>query len=161
VRPTIDEVVLIPEALTDAQAEISQMHTARVDEAFRAVHTPVYDEAMQMLVAPTKGYLPRSVQVGDGAVSTNEQSAPDQRADAAQDDAQLVHTASGGGIRLRHLGIMARLAPSPVAPSPSLQATRSPRSPVEQAAPARRRGAKKRDQVHQPGEPDLDKHARQ
>jgi hypothetical protein len=59
VLPVIDEAVLVQEALSDALAEISQLHMARVDEAFHAVHTPVDDEAMQMLAAqPPKGYLP-------------------------------------------------------------------------------------------------------
>jgi hypothetical protein len=57
VLPAIDEVVHVQEAFSDTQADISQSHTARVDEAFHAVHTPVDDEPMQMLVAPTKGYL--------------------------------------------------------------------------------------------------------
>ena len=71
------------------------------------MHRPVDDEAMQMLAAPAKGYLQRSVQLGDGAVATNKQASPDQRADAAKDDTNLVHTASGGRVRLRHLAIMA------------------------------------------------------
>jgi len=37
---------------------------------------------------------------GVGAFATNEQASPDQWADAAQDDAQLVLTTRGGGIRL-------------------------------------------------------------
>ena len=57
VLPVIDEVVLVQEVFSDTQAEISQSHTARIDEAFHSVHPPVDDEAMQMLVAPTKRYL--------------------------------------------------------------------------------------------------------
>jgi hypothetical protein len=43
--PAIDEVVFVQEALSDTQTEISQSHTPWVDEAVRAVHTPVDDEA--------------------------------------------------------------------------------------------------------------------
>jgi hypothetical protein len=54
-----------------------------------AVFTPVNDEAVQMLVGPAKSRLQRRVQIGDGCVAADEQPAPDQRADTAQDHAEL------------------------------------------------------------------------
>jgi hypothetical protein len=56
------------------------------------------------------------MQVGDGAVAADEQPAPDQRADPAQDEPQLVDDRGSGLKKLRHAAIMARVLPSPVAP---------------------------------------------
>ena len=72
------------------------------------------------VAAPTKGYLQGSVQVGDGAVAADEQASPDQRANAAQDDAQLVHEGSGRRRRLghpRHHGARPSLTGSPSSPN--------------------------------------------
>jgi hypothetical protein len=44
--PAIDHAVLVQEALADAQAQIDQLHTTRVDEAFGAMHPSVNDEAV-------------------------------------------------------------------------------------------------------------------
>jgi hypothetical protein len=85
--PAIDGVVLVQEALSEAQTGISQWHMARVDQAILAVHPTMDEEAMQMLATPAKGHLQGSVQVGHSAVATHEQASPDQQADAAQDDA--------------------------------------------------------------------------
>jgi len=52
-----------------------------------AVFASVDDETIEMLVGPAQRSLRRGVQIGDGAAGTvdaNGQSAPDQRADAAQ-----------------------------------------------------------------------------
>ena len=52
----------------------------------------VNDEPVQVLGAPAQSDLQRGgMQVGEGAVAADTQPAPDQWADAAQDDAQLVH----------------------------------------------------------------------
>jgi|SRR6266851_7189490 len=77
---------------------------------------------MEMLAAPPEGYLQRSVEVGNAAVTSNEQAAPDQRADAAQDDAQLVHDGFGGHVRFRHAAIVRLPIPSlPPTVCPTLQ----------------------------------------
>ena len=57
----------------EAEPEIGEAHTSRVDEAFVAMLASVNDEAMEMLVAPAEGYLQRSVEVGNAAVTSNEQ----------------------------------------------------------------------------------------
>jgi transposase-like protein len=112
VLPTIAEVILVLEALMDAQPEIGEMHASRVDEALGAMLTSVNHEAMQMRLAPAEGDLQRSVQVGNGAVASNEQASPDQRADAAQDDAQLVTDGFGCRVRFRHAAIVRLPFPS-------------------------------------------------
>ena len=71
---------------------------------------------MQMLVAPTEGDLQSSVQIGDCCVAANEQAAPDQWADAPQDDTELVDDGIGCARRVRHLAIMAGAPGSPVVP---------------------------------------------
>ena len=48
-----------------------------------AVFTAVDDDAVQVLIAPAQRKLKDGVEIGDRAVATNEQAAPDQRADAA------------------------------------------------------------------------------
>jgi hypothetical protein len=100
VLPAITEVVLVQEALSDAQSEINQLHSVRIvakadaAKVADAVLTTVNDESIEMLVSPTQGQLQCGVQSGDGCIATNEQAPPDQGADATQDDAQLVHAGS-------------------------------------------------------------------
>ena len=108
---------LIPEV---GQAYVSGIVT-EADPAIMpdAVLTTLDDETVQVLVGPAQHSLASGVEIGDGTVAANEQAAPDQRADAAQDDAQLVHHRFGVRGRLRHCAIMASAAVSPVAPSPS------------------------------------------
>src|ERR1700681_3333215 len=61
-----------------------------------AALTPMNDEAVQVLIAPPQRSLQGGVEIGDRTVAANVQAAPDQRADPAQDDAQLVHHRLGG-----------------------------------------------------------------
>ena len=114
--PAVDEIVFIDEALADAQPEISQPHPARFDAAIGAVVAPLDHEAVEVLITPAQSHLQGGMQVGDGAVAADEEPAPDQRADPAQDDPQLVDHRGSGLTKLRHAAIMARVAPSPVAP---------------------------------------------
>jgi hypothetical protein len=83
VLPAVDEVVLVPEALADAEPELAEPHAARVGIARVAVLAPLDDEAMQVLIAPAEGRLHGGMEVGDGAVAADQQPAPDQRADGA------------------------------------------------------------------------------
>ena len=53
VVPVIDEVALVEKALSEMQAEMGQP-TRRESKRLPPVQAPVDDEAMQMLVAPTK-----------------------------------------------------------------------------------------------------------
>ena len=89
VLPAISEVILVEEALADAQSEINQPYLARIvseaDPAVMvdAVLTTVNGEAIEMLVCPTQADLERRVQVRDAAIAADEQAPPDQRADTA------------------------------------------------------------------------------
>ena len=83
VLPVVGEVVLVQEALADAQPESSQPHAARVDVAVVSVLAPLDHEAMEVLAAPAQRDLQGGMQVGDRAVAADEQPAPDQRADPA------------------------------------------------------------------------------
>jgi hypothetical protein len=76
----------------------------------------VNNEAAQVLVAPIQSDLQGGMQVGDAGVAPDEQTAPDQWADAAQHDAQLIHDAFRIREGLRHCAIMTGLAASPVVP---------------------------------------------
>src|SRR5438067_12530514 len=71
-----------------------------------AVVMAVDDEAVQVLVGPAQHALESGVQVGDGAVAMDKHAVPDQRANAAQDDTQLVHHGLRVRERLRHCAIM-------------------------------------------------------
>ena len=87
--PAVGEVVLVEKALTDAEAKVGQAYVSGIvteaDPAVMpdAVVTAVDDEAVQVLVAPAQHALKAGVEIGDGAVATDEQAAPDQRADTA------------------------------------------------------------------------------
>jgi hypothetical protein len=56
-RAAIDAVILVQEALSQAQTNISQAHSAWVDQATLAIESAMDDEAMQVLVTPAKGDL--------------------------------------------------------------------------------------------------------
>ena len=96
VLPAIGEVILIEEALADSEAKIGEMHAVRViaeadaAETDDAVCPPVDDEAVQVLIRPAQHKLEGGLQVGDRGVAPDEDAAPDQRTDAAQDDAEVV-----------------------------------------------------------------------
>jgi hypothetical protein len=52
--------------------------------------------------SPAERNLKGGVEIGDGGVTANEHATPDQRADPAQDNAQLVHQRVGARRRHRH-----------------------------------------------------------
>jgi hypothetical protein len=47
-------------------------------------------EVVQACVAPIEEDLEHQVELGQGGVASDKKSSPDERADAAQDDAQLI-----------------------------------------------------------------------
>ncbi len=91
--PAIGEVVLVEKSLTDTQSKVGQLYLpgivgkANATDMSDTVFAAVNDEAVQVLVIPAESCLKAAVQVGNGAVATHEQAPPDQRADAAKDDA--------------------------------------------------------------------------
>jgi hypothetical protein len=113
--PAIGEVVLVPEALTQAQPEIAEPHAARVGAAAIPVAAPLDDKTVKVLITPAESCLRSGMQVGQGTVAADEQPAPDQRADVPQDDVQLVDHRLGDRGRRRHRAIITPLPNSPVA----------------------------------------------
>jgi hypothetical protein len=121
VAPAVDEVVLVEEPLSDAQAEVGKLDLMRVvaepqtARVGHAVFPAVDDEAVQVLVAPAQGDLEGGVEVGEAAVASDQQLAPDQGADATQHHAELVDGETGRRRRTGHPGILhlIRSGPSP------------------------------------------------
>jgi hypothetical protein len=112
VLPAIGEVVLVEKSLTDTQSKVGQPYLAGIvgkanaAEVSDTVLAAVNDEAVQVLVTPGQSRLQGGMQVGEGVVAADEQAPPDQKADAAKDDAQLVDNGLVGRFRFRHVLIV-------------------------------------------------------
>ncbi len=61
VLPAIGEVVFVEETLSNTQAQIGQGHTPRISAAVLSIRSPMDDESVQVLVAPTQSRLARSL----------------------------------------------------------------------------------------------------
>ena len=96
-----------------------------------AVLAPVDDKAMEMLVAPAQGELKGGVEVGNGTVAGDQEAAPDQRADAPQDDAELVGQGGGGREGFGHPAILTQAPPNTWSPTvcPGLLGRPAPSAP--------------------------------
>jgi len=88
VVPVVGEVVVVDEPLGPPQPESAQGDLAVLVEAF--VLVPVNLEAMEVIVLPGEGDLQDGVQLGQGGIGANQETAPDERADPSQHHAQLV-----------------------------------------------------------------------
>ena len=97
------EVVFVPEAFALPKAEIGQANLVGVvgkadpTKVGDAVGLAVSDELVEVGVAPAEAALDDGVQLGDGRRISHEQSAPDQRADSVEPDAELVDNRWVGG----------------------------------------------------------------
>jgi hypothetical protein len=93
VLPVVVEVVLIKKPLTHPELEVRQVNRLRVivkrqtSPVAHAIVFPVNVEAVQMGVGPTEGNLECIVEIGDRAVTANQQSPPDDGTDASQKNA--------------------------------------------------------------------------
>ena len=87
--PVRAKVIHIPEALAAMEAEVPQPDTARRCPT-AAVFSAMDMETVQMLVTPGKQDLQERMQVREGHIAADEHPAPDERADASEDDAELV-----------------------------------------------------------------------
>src|SRR5262249_54477117 len=102
VPPEVVEIVLVDEALVEAEAEISETKelgiVAKGDAAGvgNAVVLAVDDEAVEVGVGPIEGSLDEVVEISDRGITANEEAAPDERADPAEADAELVDVEEGG-----------------------------------------------------------------
>ena len=68
--------------------------------------SPMDDESVEVFIAPAQHQLERVMQVDDGAIAADENSTPDQRADAAQDETELVHGCRQGCATFYHPAIV-------------------------------------------------------
>jgi hypothetical protein len=96
VAPGDVEVVLVDEALARAKAEIGQAYLvwivgeAHPTRVGNTVTLAVDHEAVEVRVGPAEGSLDAGVEVRDGGLTRDQESAPDQRADSVEPDAKLV-----------------------------------------------------------------------
>src|SRR5712692_9997091 len=84
-------IIDIPEALTLTETKRVQLNVSRISPAAPIV-LAVEVERVQMLAAPVKDDLEDGMEVREGGVAADEESAPDERTDLAQGDTQLIET---------------------------------------------------------------------
>jgi hypothetical protein len=102
VTPQVVEIVFVGKALVRAETEVGETNLPGiVGEADPTgvgdtIGFPMDDEAVEMGIGPAKGALDELVKNGDGAVATDEESAPDERADGTEPNAELVDLELGG-----------------------------------------------------------------
>src|SRR2546427_7273272 len=82
-------IVAVPETLAPLEAEATQHDMARIG-AVAAIILAKNVETMQVFVAPIEDDLEYEVELGQGGVTSDQESTPDERTDASQDDAQLI-----------------------------------------------------------------------
>ena len=82
-------IVDVPETLTPLEAEAPQ-HDMACLGAVAAIILAKNVETMQVFVAPIEDDLAYEVELGQGGVTSDQESTPDERTDASQDDAQLI-----------------------------------------------------------------------
>src|SRR2546427_10172048 len=82
-------IVDVPETLVPLEAEATQHDMARIG-AVAAIILAKNVETMQVFVAPIEDDLEYEVELGQGGVTSDQESTPDERTDAPQDDAQLI-----------------------------------------------------------------------
>lgn len=96
VLPPIRQVIFVQKALVDVEVEITQPNVVRIRgeaetaSAADAVVVAVNVKPMEVRVGPVKGNLERVMEVGKGAISTDQQTPPDEGAHLANPDMDLV-----------------------------------------------------------------------
>lgn len=84
-------IIDIPEALTATETQCAQPDVSGISPVASIVRA-VEVERVEMLAAPVKDDLADNMEVREGGIAADEQSAPDERTDLAQDDTQLIDT---------------------------------------------------------------------
>ena len=84
-------IIDIPEALPATETQCAQPDVSGVSPVAPIV-LAVEVERVEMLAAPVKDDLEDGMEVREGGVAADEESAPDERTDLAQDDTQLIDT---------------------------------------------------------------------
>jgi hypothetical protein len=96
VLPRVPEVIIIEELFAQPEAKVNEAHPVGVvteaDASYpgNPVLLPVDPKLVEVSIGPPHGDLKDMVQVGNDAVTTDQQPAPDHRAEAEQDDFELV-----------------------------------------------------------------------
>jgi hypothetical protein len=96
VLPVIPEVIVIEEMFTQLEAKVCEAHMVWVvteaDASYpgNPILLPVDPKLVEMRVGPSHGHLEDIMQVGDGTVTTDKQTAPDHWADAQEHHFELV-----------------------------------------------------------------------
>ncbi len=84
-----NEIIDIPEALTLLKTQRAQPYVAGIGTG-AAIVLAVHVEGVQVCIAPVESDLEHCVELCQGGIAADEESAPDERTDLAQDDAQLI-----------------------------------------------------------------------
>jgi len=87
--PMSEVVVDVTEALASVETEGAQ-HDVPGIGTVAAIILAIDVEVMQVFVAPVKDDLDHGMELSQGVVASDQESPPDERADASQDDAQLI-----------------------------------------------------------------------
>jgi hypothetical protein len=88
VLPAVPKIIVVEETFTQPEAKVCKAHLMRVvteadaSDLGNAVLFPVDAELVEVGIGPAHRHLEDMVQIGDGAVTTDEQTTPDHRADA-------------------------------------------------------------------------------
>ena len=79
------------------EAKRAELHLAGI-RAAAAIVLAVDVEVMQMLIVPVESDLEDGVEVSQGGVAADEETAPDENADLSQDDTQLIDAGRFNGL---------------------------------------------------------------
>jgi len=82
-------IVDVPKTLALLEAEATEHDPPRVSTVATIVLTE-NAEMVEVFVAPIETDLEHEVELSEGGVASNQESSPDERTDASQNDAQLV-----------------------------------------------------------------------
>ncbi len=98
--PAGDEIIVVGEALTWAQAEAGQGDGMWVDgagaaEAATSIVLAMNPEAVQVEVVPAHRHLDDTMELRNGCVAAYQDAAPDHRGDVAQNQPELVDACGG------------------------------------------------------------------
>ncbi len=90
-------IIDIPEALTATETKRAELDMSGI-RPVAAIVFAMDVERVEMLATPVKHDLEDRMQVCQGGVAADEESAPDERTDLAQDDAELIDAGRFDGL---------------------------------------------------------------
>jgi len=107
--PIRTKVVDVPKPLPAMEPQITEPHMVGIGTA-ATILSAMDVETVQMLVTPGKQDLQNGMELRQGGMAMDQHATPDERADAAQDDPQLVD-AEGCSIGSHMLRVAQRIGP--------------------------------------------------